>query len=56
MRVNKFKTVAGDIKFGADGEITGSDVEQFRTMGTHPVLAPVEYNSGSVIYPFEKAQ
>jgi len=36
--------------------VKGNDMEQFRTMGTQIVLTPVDYNSGSVIYPFEKAR
>jgi len=69
IHANTFKTVLGDVKFGADGEwaegrvlqvqfhgIKGNDVEQFRTMGTQTVLTPTEYASGKVIYPFEKAR
>ena len=69
IRANTFKTVLGDVKFGKGGEwaqsrvlqvqfhdIKGNDVEQFRTMGTQTVLTPAEYNSGSVIYPYEKAK
>ena len=69
IRTNSFKTVLGDIKFGKGGEwaqsrvlqvqfhdIKGNDIEQFRTMGTQTLLTPAEYNSGSVIYPYEKAR
>jgi branched-chain amino acid transport system substrate-binding protein len=69
IRTNSFKTVLGDIKFGKGGEwaqsrvlqvqfhdIKGNDIEQFRTMGTQTLLTPPEYNSGSVIYPYEKAR
>jgi branched-chain amino acid transport system substrate-binding protein len=69
IRANTFKTVLGDVKFGKGGEwaqsrvlqvqfhdIKGNDVEQFRTMGTQTVLTPAEYNSGSVIFPYEKAK
>ncbi len=69
IRTNSFKTVLGDVKFGKGGEwaqsrvlqvqfhdIRGNDVEQFRTMGTQTLLTPPEYNSGSVIYPYEKAK
>jgi branched-chain amino acid transport system substrate-binding protein len=65
MHANTFKTVLGDIKFGASGEweggrviliqfhdIKGNDVEQFRGMGTQTVLSPAEYKSGDVIYPY----
>jgi branched-chain amino acid transport system substrate-binding protein len=69
IRANTFKTVLGDIRFGKDGELAqgrmlqvqfhdvkGSDIEQFRTMGTQTVLTPAEYSSGKVIYPYEKAK
>jgi branched-chain amino acid transport system substrate-binding protein len=69
IHANMFKTVLGDVKFGADGEwaegrvlqvqfhgIKGNDLEQFRTMGTQTVLTPAEYASGKLIYPFEKAR
>jgi branched-chain amino acid transport system substrate-binding protein len=69
VRATTFKTVLGDVKFGSDGEwaqsrvlqiqfhgIKGNDVEQFRTMGTQTLLTPAEYNSGKLIYPFEKAR
>ncbi|HKD24413.1 MAG TPA: branched-chain amino acid ABC transporter substrate-binding protein, partial [Xanthobacteraceae bacterium] len=63
------KTVVGDVKFGKDGEwaegrilqiqfhdVKGNDLEQFRTMNTQTVVTPVEYKSGSMIYPYEKAK
>jgi branched-chain amino acid transport system substrate-binding protein len=69
IRSNTFKTVLGDVKFGKGGEwaeprvlqiqfhdVKGNDVEQFRTMNTQTVLTPKEYNSGNVIYPYEKAK
>ena len=69
IRANTFKTVAGDVKFGKDGEwaqsrmlqiqfhaVKGNDVEQFRAMNTQTVVAPDEYKSGNVIYPYEKAK
>ncbi len=69
IRANTFKTMAGDIKFGADGEwaqsrvlqiqfhdVKGNDIEQFRTMNTQTVLTPGDYKSGDVIYPYEKTK
>ena len=69
IRANSFKTVLGDVRFGKNGEwaesrvlqvqfhdIKGNDVEQFRTMGTQTLLTPELYNSGKVIFPFEKAR
>jgi len=69
IRSNTFKTVLGDVKFGKGGEwaearvlqiqfhdVKGNDAEQFRTMNTQTVLTPKDYNSGNVIYPYEKAK
>ena len=69
IRANTFKTVLGDVKFGAKGEwavsrvlqaqfhdVKGNDVEQFRQLSVQTVLTPAEYNSGNVIYPYEKAK
>jgi branched-chain amino acid transport system substrate-binding protein len=69
IRSNTFKTVAGDVKFGKDGEwaqsrvlqiqfhdVKSNDVEQFRAMNTQTVVAPDEYKSGNIIYPYEKAK
>jgi branched-chain amino acid transport system substrate-binding protein len=69
IRANRFNTVLGDVRFGKNGEwaesrvlqvqfhdIKGNDVEQFRSMGTQTLLTPELYNSGNVIFPFEKAK
>src|SRR5215471_3018172 len=69
IRANTFKTVVGDVKFGKDGEwaqgrvlqvqfhgVKSNDVDQFRAMDTQAVVAPAEYKSGNVIYPYEKAK
>jgi branched-chain amino acid transport system substrate-binding protein len=69
VRANRFNTVLGDVRFGKNGEwaesrvlqvqfhdVKGNDVEQFRTMGTQTLLTPELYNSGNVIFPFEKAK
>jgi len=68
IRTNTFKTVIGDIRFGANGELTRSrllqvqfqniksnDLAQFKDISTQVVVAPVEYESGKLIYPYEKA-
>jgi len=68
IRTNTFKTVIGDIRFGANGELTRSrllqvqfqniksnDLAQFKDISTQVVVAPVEYESGTLIYPYEKA-
>jgi branched-chain amino acid transport system substrate-binding protein len=69
IRANTFKTVVGDVKFGAKGEweksrvlqvqfqnVKGNDVAQFKDTSTQVVVAPAEYESGKVIYPYEKAK
>jgi branched-chain amino acid transport system substrate-binding protein len=69
VRANSFKTVLGDIKFGDKGEwaqsrvlqaqfhdISGNDLDQFRTLKAQTVLTPSEYKSGEIIYPYEKAK
>jgi branched-chain amino acid transport system substrate-binding protein len=69
LRANTFKTVVGDVKFGKDGEwaasrvlqvqfqnVKGNDVGQFRDISTQVVVAPAEYESGKVVYPYEAAK
>jgi branched-chain amino acid transport system substrate-binding protein len=69
IRATTFKTVAGDMKFGAKGEweqsrmlqaqfrnIKGNDLAQFRDMSTAVVVSPGEYATGAAIYPYEKAK
>ena len=69
IRNNTFKTVLGDVKFGAGGEwaksavlqtqfqnIKGNDVDQFKDIKTQVVVSPPDYASGKVIYPYEKAK
>ena len=68
IRANSFSTVVGDVKFGAKGEwaqsrvlqiqfqnVKGNDVGQFKNVSTQVVVSPAEYESGKVIYPYEKA-
>ena len=68
MRANTFKTVVGDVKFGKGGEwaqsrvlqvqfqnVKGNDVAQFKDISTQVVVSPSEYESGKVVYPYEKA-
>jgi branched-chain amino acid transport system substrate-binding protein len=68
IRAHSFRTVVGDVRFGAQGEwahsrilqvqyqnIRGYDVAQFKDMSTQVVVAPAEYASGEVIYPYERA-
>jgi branched-chain amino acid transport system substrate-binding protein len=69
IRKTTFKTVVGDVKFGAKGEwaeprvlhiqfqnIKRNDVGQFKDISTQPILTPAQYKAGSVIYPYEKAK
>jgi branched-chain amino acid transport system substrate-binding protein len=69
IRTNTFKTVVGDVKFGAKGEwaqsrvlqvqfqnVKGNDVAQFKDISTQVVVSPAGYESGKVIYPYEKAK
>ena len=69
MHSHPFHTVVGDIAFGPDGEwtearpiwvqyhdIKGSDIEQFREPKTVSILAPDQYKTGSLIYPYTKAR
>jgi len=69
IRSNTFKTVLGDVRFGANGElaqprtlqvqfqnIKGHDLAQFKDISTQVVVAPDEYASGNLIYPYEKAK
>jgi branched-chain amino acid transport system substrate-binding protein len=69
IRAHSFATVVGGIKFSAQGEwahsrvlqvqyrnIRGDDIAQFGDMSTQVVVAPAEYASGEVIYPYERAK
>jgi branched-chain amino acid transport system substrate-binding protein len=69
IRANTFKTVVGDVKFGAKGEwaesrvlqvqfqhVKGNDVGQFKDISTQVVVSPTQYESGKVIYPYENAK
>jgi len=69
IRANTFTTVLGDVRFGSNGEwarsrmlqvqfqnIKSNDLAQFKDISTQVVVAPAEYESGKVIYPYEKAK
>jgi branched-chain amino acid transport system substrate-binding protein len=68
MRANTFTTVVGDVRFASNGEwvqsrilqvqfqnIKGNDLAQFKDVSIQVVVAPTEYESGKLIYPYEKA-
>lgn len=65
IRKTTFKTVAGDIRFGARGEwaeprilmtqfqkVQGKDLNQFDRPGTQVILYPEKFKSGQVITPY----
>jgi branched-chain amino acid transport system substrate-binding protein len=69
IRAHPFTTVVGEVRFGAEGEwahsrvlqvqyqnIKGHDIAQFKDMSSQVVVAPQEYASGEVIYPYERAK
>jgi branched-chain amino acid transport system substrate-binding protein len=69
IRKSTFKTLVGDVTFGPQGEwaesrvlqvqfqhIKGNDVGQFRDISTQVVITPTQYESGEMIYPYEKAR
>jgi branched-chain amino acid transport system substrate-binding protein len=69
IRANPIKTILGEIKFGKNGEWTESGMmqvqyhgiksnalDQFRGMETQTVVHPPKWETGKVIYPFEKAR
>jgi branched-chain amino acid transport system substrate-binding protein len=69
IRTHSFKTVVGDVKFGANGELAQSrllqvqfrnikshDLAEFKDISTQVVVWPAEYESGNLIYPYEKAK
>jgi branched-chain amino acid transport system substrate-binding protein len=62
-----FKTIVGDVAFGADGEwatpriltvqyrgIHGHDLQQFTRPGTQVILDPPQFKSGELRYPFSE--
>jgi branched-chain amino acid transport system substrate-binding protein len=68
-RKSTFKTVAGDIRFNAEGEwteaqvmavqfqgVTGNGVDQFRDPKTEVILWPAKYKTGSIAYPYDPSK
>jgi branched-chain amino acid transport system substrate-binding protein len=69
LRSHTFKTVAGDITFGPNGEWTesrvlevqfqnvkGNDVEQFRDPKVEVVLFPPALKDGTLVYPYAETK
>jgi branched-chain amino acid transport system substrate-binding protein len=67
IHANTFDTVAGQLRFGKDGEwaeprtvfsqfqgVVPNDVAQFRDGEKQPVLWPEKYRNGKMIYPYAK--
>ena len=69
IHANTFKTVAGDIAFGKDGEwseprviftqfrdVAPNDLAQFKTTAHQTIVWPEKYKTGTLIYPFSAAR
>jgi branched-chain amino acid transport system substrate-binding protein len=67
VRAGTFKTVVGDVKFGPKGEwaqarvlqvqfqnVKGNDAGQFKDVSTQVVVAPADYASGPLSYPYRE--
>jgi branched-chain amino acid transport system substrate-binding protein len=66
MHSNTFKTIAGDIAFGKDGEwsksrvleiqwqgVKGNTVDDFKDAKNEVILEPSDYKTGSVVAPYD---
>ncbi len=69
LRTHSFPTVAGEIRFGPNGEwaqprvlevqfqgVSGNGLDQFRDAKTEAVLWPPDYKTGTIRYPYTEAQ
>jgi branched-chain amino acid transport system substrate-binding protein len=69
LRTHTFKTVVGDVKFGANGEwaearvlevqfqnVKANDMEQFKDPKTEVILWPPSLKTGDIIYPYGDAR
>jgi branched-chain amino acid transport system substrate-binding protein len=69
MHSHSFKTVAGDISFGKDGEwskprqlttqfqnVDPGNLDQFRSGSKQPILWPPQFKTGNFIYPYADAR
>ena len=69
IRKTTFKTVVGDVTFGAKGEwaedrmllvqfqnIKSNSIDDFRDLSTEVILDPPPYRSGKLIYPYADAK
>ena len=68
-RTATFKTIMGDVKFGAQGEwaesrfivvqyhgIKGNELDQFKGMNVQTIVGPPRFETGKLMYPYEKAK
>jgi branched-chain amino acid transport system substrate-binding protein len=66
MHSHPFKTIVGDIAFGADGEwdkprvlevqwqgVKGNKIDDFKDTKTEVILEPSEYKTGTVVEPYD---
>ena len=66
---NHFETVVGDIEFGKNGEwkngrtiltqfqhVNADDVEQFAEAKVQPIVWPLRYRTGDILYPYADAR
>jgi branched-chain amino acid transport system substrate-binding protein len=69
LRRSTFKTIVGDIKFGANGEweearvlqvqfhdVKGGDLDQWKTADTQAIVWPAKYATGKTVYPYADAK
>jgi branched-chain amino acid transport system substrate-binding protein len=69
LRKTTFKTVVGQVKFGKDGEwatskmlqvqfhgLKDNSLDQFKDVSHQTIVAPADYVSGKLIYPFDEAK
>jgi branched-chain amino acid transport system substrate-binding protein len=69
IHTHSFKTIVGNVAFGEGGEwtegrpiwvqyhdIKGNDLEQFKQPSTVAILAPAQYKTGELIYPYTEAR
>lgn len=66
LRKSVFKTIVGDVRFGAEGEwaeaqvlavqfqgVNGNGVDQFKDPKTEVILWPTKYATGKIVYPYD---
>ena len=69
LRSNELKTIVGNVRYGKDGEwatprivmiqfrgVVDKNVDQFRQPGKQVILEPAQFQTGTLVAPFEKAR